>query len=198
MPTRIDPWKQAEVKDYGKIMRDFGIERFGDLLPRIKDPSIYMRRGVIFGHRDFGKIVDCMNGGKPFVMMTGLMPSGKFHLGHKMLADEFIYLQKHGGRLYVCVADVEAYNMRGGSLEELRKTAVEEYLTNYIALGLEPRNCDFYFQSERSEDAEKSNAFHRMLGIVSKRVTMNEMKAIYGDLSPGKIISVLTLSLIHI
>jgi tryptophanyl-tRNA synthetase len=192
MAEKIDPWGQAEVKDYGRLMREFGIEPFGPLLRRIPDPNLYMRRGLIFGHRDFGKIADCISRKKPFVMLTGLMPSGKFHLGHKMVADEFIYLQEKGAKTYICVADIEAYNMRGKSLEELRKIAIEEYLINYIALGLKPRNCDFYFQSERSKDAEKSNAYYRMIGMVSDRVTMNEMKAIYGSLSPGKMISVLT------
>jgi len=192
MPKRIDPWSQAGIKDYDRLIKDFGIEPFRPLLNRIPDPHLYMRRGVIFGHRNFGKIADCIRKKKPFVMLTGLMPSGKFHLGHKMVADEFIYLQQKGAKTYIVVADIEAYNMRGQTLEELRKTAIEEYLINYIALGLKPKDCHFYFQSNRSQDPEKSNAFYRTIGIVSNRVTMNEMKAIYGSLSPGKIMSVLT------
>ncbi len=192
MPKRIDPWSQAGIKDYGRLIEEFGIEPFRSVVKKVPEPHLYMRRGVIFGHRDFGKIADCMRKRKPFVMLTGLMPSGKFHLGHKMVADEFIYLQRQGAKTYIVVADVEAYNMRGQSLEQLRKTAIEEYLINYIALGLKPKGCHFYFQSNRSTDAEKSNAFYRLIGIVSNRVTMNEMKAIYGALSPGKIMSVLT------
>jgi len=192
MQQKIDPWGKSEVEDYSRLMRDFGIEPFGNVLKKIRGPSLYMRRGVIFGHRDFARIAECMASRKKFVMLTGLMPSGKFHLGHKMVADEFIYLQQHGAKTYICVADIEAYNMRGKNLKELRETAIEEYLLNYIALGLEPKNCEFYFQSRRSDDPEKSNAFYRTVGIVSRRVTMNEMKAIYGDLSPGKIISALT------
>ncbi len=192
MEDTIDPWGRGEVKNYKRLMDDFGIEPFKNVLGKVPEPSLYMRRGVIFGHRDFGKIADRMRKKQPFVMLTGLMPSGKFHLGHKMVADEFIYLQEHGARTYICVADTEAYNMRQKSFEELRKTAIEEYLLNYIALGLKPKNCDFYFQSQRSREAEKSNAYYRMVGIISRRVTMNELKAIYGDLTPGKIISVFT------
>jgi tryptophanyl-tRNA synthetase len=192
MVKKIDPWSQEDIKDYGRLIRDFGIQPFGPLLRKVPDPPIYMRRGVVFGHRDFGKVVERMRRKKPFVMMTGLMPSGKFHIGHKMLAEQIIYLQQKGAKIYLCVADIEAYNMRGQSMEELRKTAIEEYLLNYIALGLKPKNCDFYFQSARSSDPVKCNAFYRMIGIVSRRTTMNEMKAIYGNISPGKIISVLT------
>jgi tryptophanyl-tRNA synthetase len=193
MADRIDPWSsKIEVKDYSRLLKEFGIQDFRPLVPKIKDPMLTMRRGIIFGHRDFDRVINAIEGRKKFVMLTGLMPSGKFHLGHKMVADEIVYLQEHGARTYICVADTEAYNMRGLKMEEMRKTAIEEYLLNYIALGLKPKDCDFYFQSARSAEAGKSNAYYRLIGMVSKRTTFNEMKAIYGELTPGKIISVFT------
>ena len=192
MQDRIDPWGSEAVKDYDKLEKEFGIEDFKRLIPKIKDPMLTMRRGIVFGHRDFGRIINAINRKQKFVMLTGLMPSGKFHIGHKMVADEIIYLQQHGAITYLIVADIEAYNMRGQRLEELRKTAIEEYLINYIALGLKPKKCDFYFQSARSSDPEKANAYYRLIGMVSKRTTFNEMRAIYGELTPGKIMSVFT------
>jgi tryptophanyl-tRNA synthetase len=190
---KLDPWSSdVQVKDYGKLEKEFGIEPVEPLLGKIPDPLIYMRRGAMFGHRDFGRILDAMQKKKPFVMMTGLMPSGKFHLGHRMLADEIVYLQEHGAKIYLCVADIEAYNTRGVPLDEGRKTAIEEYLLNYMALGLKPKNCDFYFQSSRSSDEKKANAFYRLVGMAAKKVTFNEMSAVYGELTPGKIMSVFT------
>jgi len=188
----IDPWGSGSVKDYGKLIKQFGIEDFKPLLPKIKDPMLTMRRGIVFGHRDFGRIMDAIGKRQKFVMLTGLMPSGKFHLGHKMVAEEIIYLQQKGARTYLLVADIEAYNMRSQKLEELRKTAIEEYLVNYIALGLKPKNTDFFFQSNRSSDPDKASAYYRLIGMVSKRTTFNEMRAIYGELTPGKIMSVFT------
>ena len=41
-------------------------------------------------------------------------------------------------------------------LQESRKIALEEYISNYVALGLDLKKCDIYFQSERSKDAKKS------------------------------------------
>jgi tryptophanyl-tRNA synthetase len=192
MKETIDPWGKMDIKDYGKLSKEFGIEKFEPLARKLPEPHISMRRGVVFGHRDFSRILEYIIHRKPYAMMTGLMPSGKFHLGHRMLAEQIIYYQNHGAHVYLCVADTEAYNMRINSLKELRKTAIEEYLLNYIALGLKPKNCDFYFQSDRTRDAKKSNAYYRLIGMVSKRVTSNEMEAIYGELSPGKIMSVLT------
>jgi tryptophanyl-tRNA synthetase len=192
MVKRLDPWKSQDIKDYDKLMKQFGIQDFGSIIPRLPEPHLLMRRGIVFGHRDFEKIINAKKRSKPFVMMTGLMPSGKFHLGHKALAEQFIFYQKLGAELFICVADIEAYNMRKKSLEELRKIAIEEYLLNYIALGLKPKNVDFYFQSARSRDADKSNAFYRLIGMASRRTTLNEMKDIYGEVSPGKYISVMT------
>jgi tryptophanyl-tRNA synthetase len=192
MKQRIDPWKSNDIKDYGKLIKEFGIEDFKEILPKVPDPHILMRRGIVFGHRDFGRILDTARRKKPFAMMTGLMPSGKFHLGHRALAEQFIYYQNLGAELYICVADIEAYNMRNLSMEELRRIAIEEYLLNYIALGLRPKGVHLYFQSQRSQEAAKSNAYYRLIGLVSRKTTFNEMKDIYGELSPGKIMSVMT------
>ncbi len=185
----IDPWGKQEVKDYAKTAKMFGISPFSGIIRKLKEPHLLMRRGVVFGHRDFDRILTAKEG---YAMMTGLMPSGKFHLGHKILADQIIYHQKElGAKIFLCVADVEAYNMRLDDMKKLRETAIEEYLVNYIALGLEPKNCDFYFQSERSKDADKSNAFYRLASMVGRKITMNELQAIYGEISPGKLVSVL-------
>ena len=187
----IDPWEVKGDIDYEKLSREFGVKKFSNILKQIPEPNTYMRRNIIYAHRDFEKILNRIKNKQPFIMMTGLMPSGKFHLGHKMVADQMIYYQEHGAKLYICVADIEAYNTRHIPLEELKQTAINEYLLNYIALGLKPKNVDFYFQSNRHKNSEKSNAYYRLTSKVSRYTTLNEMKAIYGTLTPGKIISIM-------
>jgi len=192
MKLEINPWGSEDVKDYEKLSKEFGIQPFGPLLKKIKEPHLLMRRGLVFGHRDFDKILNAIKGKESYAMMTGLMPSGKFHLGHKILAEQIIYHQQVlGGKIFLCVADIEAYNMRINKMDELRKTAIEEYLLNYIALGLKPKNCDFYFQSSRSKDPDQVNAFYRLAGMAARKTTFNEMRAIYGEISPGKVMSVM-------
>ncbi|MCD6590410.1 MAG: tryptophan--tRNA ligase [Candidatus Aenigmarchaeota archaeon] len=183
----INPWGSEDVKDYDKIMKDFGISPFTPLVKKIRNPHYLMKRGIIFGHRDFERILEAIEKKKEFAMMTGLMPSGKFHLGHKLLADQIIYYQQElGAKIFLCVADIEAYNMRLDDLDKLKDIAINEYLINYIALGLKPKSCDFYFQSNRSI------AYYKLADMVARKVTFNELKDIYGELSPGKIISVMT------
>jgi len=181
----IDPWESSDVSDYGKLIKDFGMESFDKFQIRF-DSFRYVRRGVIFGQRDFGKIVAAMDKGKPFAMMTGLMPSGRFHLGHKMVADEIIWLQGMGAETFICAADIESYLMRDIPFAQAQQTAALEYLANYLALGLKKKDLHFWFQSDYI------NPYYRLRDMASKRVTFKELSAIYGDLSPGKIISALT------
>ncbi len=189
---KVTPWDVKGEVDYDRLARDFGI-KLVPKLPEKFNENLLFRRKVIFAHRDFNRILDSIKKKEKFVLMTGLMPSGKFHLGHMILAKQFSFYQKLGAKLYIAVADIEAYNARQKSLEELKKIAIDQYLINYIALGVKPKTCDFYFQSERSEDAKKSNAYYSLAGKFSRYATFNEFKGVYGDISPGK----MTASLIQ-
>jgi len=185
MNPRIDPWGSGDIEDYQNLFREFGIESFERFRKKFPD-NRYIRRGIIFGHRDFGRISDAIEKKKPFVMMTGLMPSGKFHLGHKMVVDQIVWYQKMGAEIFLCSADLETYTVRDIDLKTARETAIGEYLTNYVALGLTEKNLRFWFQTDYKVP------YYRFRDILSKRVTFNELKAIYGDLTPGKIFSIIT------
>src|SRR4030042_4246511 len=132
----FNPWEVKGDINYEKLVKEFGIS----LIHSIKefDKDILFKRKLIFAHRDIQRILESIKSKKKFVMMTGLMPSGKFHIGHMLLAQQMILYQKLGAKLYIAVADLEAYGARGQSLEESRKIAVEQYITNYLALGLNP------------------------------------------------------------
>lgn len=182
----VNPWEVKGNVNYEKLMKEFGIKPIPEL-PNKFNEDILFRRKIIFAHRDFEAILESISKKKKFVMMTGLMPSGKFHFGHMIVALQMIFYQNLGAKLYIAVADLEAYGNRKKSLEELKKIAIEDYLMNYIALGLSPKNVDFYFQSERSNDSKKSNAYYRLASNFSRYATFNEFKAVYGDISPAKI-----------
>jgi len=184
----FNPWETKGDIDYNKLIKEFGISLLKQL-PDVFERELLFRRKIIFAHRDIQQILEAIQNKKKLVMMTGLMPTGKFHLGHMILARQMIFYQKLGAKIYIAVADIEAYNARGQSLEQSKKIAIEEYITNYIALGLKPENCKIYFQSQRSKDAKKSNAYYRLQNLLAKHVTFNEFKAVYGEISPGKMLS---------
>jgi len=184
---KVTPWEVSGHIDYEKLIKEFGLKPINiDILPKEFSESVLFRRNIIFAHRDFERIAEAFRKKKPFSMMTGLMPSGKFHFGHKLVAEQIIFYQKLGAKVYITVADIEAYNSRTHDMEKLRKTAIDEYLTNYIALGLDIKKCDFYFQSERSKNGKKSNAYYSLAGMLAGHATFNEFKAVYGEITPGK------------
>ncbi len=186
----VTPWEVKGNIDYDKLVKEFGLQPLRGLPEPFSDFLLF-KRGIIFAHRDFGQIVNAVQEKKKFALMTGLMPSGKFHFGHKLVIDQIIFYQNLGAKLYIAVADIEAYNTRSTDAAELRDTAINEYLLNYVALGLDLKKCDFYFQSRRSNDAVKANAYYRLAGMLARHATMNEFNAIYGEVSPAKISSAL-------
>ena len=186
---QLDPWGSMKIENYDKLFSEFGIEsfeKFSRMLDKREISNRYIRRKIIFGHRDFGRIMSAIENSTEFVMMTGLMPSGRFHFGHKMLADQIVWYQGVGAEVYLCVADLEAYLTRNKTPDECKRTAIEEYLKNYVALGLTDKNLHFWFQSDYRLP------YYQMRDRLANRVTFNELSAIYGELSPGKILSVLT------
>ncbi len=169
---RVTPWEVEGVVDYDRLMKEFGIQPFSEILGRIPNPNKLMRRGVIFGHRDYDRILDAMSEGRPWAVMSGFMPSGLPHFGHKMTMDEIVWHQRMGGKAFVAIADMEAHVVRGLSWEKTREIGML-YLKSIVALGLKPDNAVLYFQS--SSRHVKDLAFE-----LSAEVNWSELKAIYG------------------
>jgi tryptophanyl-tRNA synthetase len=183
---RLDPWGKGDIEDYENLFSEFGIESFDKYREKFSD-NRYIRRGIIFGQRDYARISDAIEKKKRFAMMTGLMPSGKFHFGHKMVADQIIWYQKMNADTFICAADLEASVVRDIGMQEARKIAIEEYLTNYVALGLSEKNLTFWFQTDYVVP------YYRFRDQLSKKVTLNELRGIYGDdLTTGKLFSAIT------
>ncbi len=170
--TTLDPWGAVKIDNYSKLFDEFGISKFDDLLARIPNPHRYMRRHVIFGHRSYDTVLDAMLSKKPFAAMSGFMPSGKAHLGHKMVMEEIIWHQQQGGDAFLAIADMEAHAVRGKSWKECRELGVNEYILSAIALGFEPGG-HIYFQSSSAQ--VKDLSFE--LGI---KANFSELSAIYG------------------
>ena len=171
---KIDPWSSTTYQDYTKLRDEFGIEEFSeDLWKNLPKPHKLLRRGVIIGHRGFQEIKDAVQNKKPWAILTGLMPSGRMHLGHKMVIDEVIYYQSLGADINIAVADFEAFATRGNTLEQTKEYALKEYITNYVALGLKPKNCRIYFQSKNQD--VKDLAY-----LLGKKVNWSQMQATYG------------------
>ena len=181
MTVLIDPWGSSLVEDYERLLTEFGLDTFApDKLPQ---PNRLMRRNIAFASQDIDIIAECIAKKKPFYALSGIMPSGdKLHLGNKMVVENLKYFQQHGAQTYILVADLEASVTRDVSLEEARKRALEFHIPAYIALGLDPEKTTVYFQSDNMSSVH--------IGFdVAQKITLNEFRAAYGDLTPGKIMS---------
>jgi len=168
---KITPWEVEGVVDYNRLIEEFGIQPFSEVIEKLPELSSLMRRGVIFGHRDYNKIVDAINNKKPWAVMSGFMPSGMPHFGHKMTMDEIIWHQKMGGMAFVAIADMESHVVRNFSWEQVKEIGLE-YIKSIIALGLND-DAVIYFQS--ADTAVKDLAFE-----LSAEVNWSELKSIYG------------------
>ena len=168
---RIDPWSSDQSTDYSRIVHQFGLSSVDtNTLP---NPGMLHRRGIVFAHRDLDVVVDRIGSNDPFGVLTGLMPSGRMHLGHSMVIEQVKWFQGQGADVSVAVADLEALATRGTSLRRGREIALREYVLNYAALGLDPENTNVYFQSSRP-------AVQRLAFTLGQRTNLSELEAIYG------------------
>jgi tryptophanyl-tRNA synthetase len=170
--TTLDPWGAVKIDNYSKLFDEFGISKFEDLLGKIKNPHRYMRRRVIFGHRSYDSVLKAMLSGKPFAAMSGFMPTGKAHLGHKMVMEEIIWHQQQGGDAFLAIADMEAHAVRGKTWKECRELGINEYILSAIALGLLP-GAHIYFQS-------RFNPVKDLSFEIGIKANFSELSAIYG------------------
>ena len=105
----VNPWSvSGEVVDgvalaidYEKLISQFGTKHIdAPLLERFErvtghKPHRFMRRGIVFSHRDLEIILDLYETGKPFFLYTGRGPSSdSMHIGH-MIPFEFTKYAKH-------------------------------------------------------------------------------------------------------
>ncbi len=188
----LDPWESAlRVESYEKLFKFFGVKPFSDVAERARkvfgDLHYLMRRGVVFAHRDFDRVIDAYEKGEEVAVVTGFMPSGRFHVGHMMVVEQLKFYQKLGFHVFVVLADAEAYAVRKLERKAIIEYALNEYVANMIALGLEPnRRLHIYFQTNYRTE------YYRLIQMFSRKVTLAEMEAIYGKLEPAKVVAALT------
>ena len=168
----LDPWGSASVGDYADLFDRFGIEAFDDVVGDVASPHYLMRRGVIFGHREYDAVAEAMANDEPFAALSGFMPTGDPHIGHKLVFDELIWHQAQGGDVFGLIADLEAHSARGMSWDEIDEHA-RDYLLSLLALGFDPEAGEIYRQSDNREVQD--------LGFeLGSKANFSELQALYG------------------
>ena len=176
----IDPWGAKEIKIDEKLIKEFGLKKFD----REKPPFNHylFERGILLAHRDFDIIEKNLKSKKPVIQLTGIASSGSLHLGHKVDVDVYLMLRKLGAKSFFVVSDIDAYVSRPNSvipsLDKSKEYAVD-IIAHLLALGI-PKE-EIYVQSR------KEPRYYEFAFEVSKKITENEYKAIYGHLNLGKL-----------
>lgn len=189
---KIDPWSvsgevgedgKLKAIDYAKLTNEFGttlidnaiLERFERVTGR--KPHRFMRRQIVFSHRDLSAILDRYEKNEPFFLYTGRGPSSdSMHVGHTQVFEFVKWLQDVlDAPLIIMLTDDEKFLFS-------EKRTVEEVMgfsrTNakdIIAIGFDPKKT-FIF----SDFEYVGGAFYRNIVRFSKRVTFNKAKAIFG------------------
>ncbi len=185
MAARLDPWGHFAIESYEKLFKQFGIEPIDNILDKLPRRHRYFSRKIVFGHRDLGRWIEAYKRGGRVAVLTGFMPSGHVHLGHLMVFEELRYYQELGVPVNIAIADAEAYAVRRIPRRKLFEYA-REYIAYLYAVGVKPEKTRIYFQTN------SDTVYYRLIQLFSRKITMAEMQAIYGDLEPSKIVAAFT------
>ncbi|MFX1312974.1 MAG: tryptophan--tRNA ligase [Promethearchaeota archaeon] len=182
---KIDPWGTSALEDadYSRLIKEFGIEEMDAVTRERFKKNRFIRRKIIFGHRDLNLVFKAIEKRQPWAVMSGIKPSGPFHLGTATTALEIIEFQRLGGKAYYGIADIESWEDNGIPWEEAEETAIDN-LADILALGLDPSPEKAYIWRQSEEPIVKDVCFK-----VSRLVTQNMLNAIYGERTFGLYIS---------
>ena len=175
---RIDPWG-SELVDYAHLIKEFGMEKFPEEYAKKLKHRLF-ERGMVVAHRDFKKVMERIDSKKPFIQMTGIATSGRLHFGHKVDIDLFLFFKSLGAHSYFAACDIDAYTSRQKikSMKEAKENAVDN-VAHALAFGISEK--EIYVQSQ------KDARYYEFAFEISKRVTENEHRAVYGSVELGKV-----------
>jgi len=180
MEEEIDPWGSNEIRIDDKLIKEFGLKKFD--LNDLPSKHYLFERGIILAHRDFEPILESIRLKKQFIQLTGIASSGPIHMGHKLDIDVYLLFKSLGAKSFFVVSDIDAYVSRPDSkvpsLQKAKENAVE-LIAHLMTLGI-PKG-DIYIQGK------KEARYYEFAFEMSKKITENEFKAVYGHLNIGKI-----------
>ena len=174
---------EGEV-DYEKVMKEFGVEPIEKYLKKMKNLDLIYRRGIVFAHRDFDKIYNCIKNKKPFAVLTGFNPSNNLHLGNLFFLKQALFFQKQGADVFIPISNDETYVFRKTyNLEKTTEFAKKEIIPSIIALGFDPEKTKIFISTKTSQVYE--------LAIkLSVKTTLSSIKSTFGfenETNPGQI-----------
>lgn len=187
--TIVTPWDvQGDEEtgvDYDKLIKQFGCSKINqELIDRFervtgKKCHHFIKRGIVYSHREFDRILDCYEKGQKFYLYTGRGPSANtMHMGHlvpfmitKWLQDVFDV------PLVVQITDDEKFLFKPNlELDDCMKYA-HENIKDIIAVGFDPEKTFIFTDMDY---ISSSKNFLINIRRVQKAVTHNQAKGAFG------------------
>ncbi len=102
---------------------------------------------------------------KKIVVLTGIRPTGRLHLGHYVgMIENLIKLQNEADKLFYMIADVQAFTDNADNPEKVRNNVLEVALDS-LACGADPSKTTIFIQSEIPEIAELTIFFLNLVTL---------------------------------
>ena len=140
-------------------------------------PHRWMRRGLFFSHRDFERILDRYEEGKPFFLYTGRGPSsGSLHLGHTIPLEFTRWLQEvfDVPLVFMLTDDEKALFNEKLTFETALEFAMEN-ARDIIALGFDVKKTFLYSDLKYVSNHILMNAWE-----FSKYIPFNQVRGAFG------------------
>ena len=185
----ITPWtvkaesadgKMATI-DYDHVISQFGCQKFNsshvEAFERLAGDRAhrFLRRNLVFAHRDFDVVLSSLERGEKFYLYTGRGPSSRsMHIGHSVPFLLCKYLQKtFNVPIVIQITDDEKFLCKNISLEESRRYAAEN-IKDIIAYGFDS-NLTYIFSNYESAHLFEENTLK-----IAKNITLNDAFKVFG------------------
>lgn len=169
-----------QIKDYyGQKTQELNLKPFSRIKSYLKESihniSPLISRDVVFAHLDFEPFTTDIARGKEFTVISGLNPSSPLHLGHKVMFDLLLFLQKLGATIFIPITNDESYvDEKVTSLAESRRIAYETIIPSIMAFGFDPNKTKIFVMSDYPE-------IYNLAIHISKYVTNDYVRTVFGD-----------------
>ncbi len=157
--------------DKEKLITAFGASRIEEL--KKKPDYKYFHNGFLTSHRDFDKFYERLLNHEKSAIVSGLNPSGQFHIGHIGVLDINLFFQnEYGIDLYFPISDDESYVARKIDNQEIGLKNSFRLVKEALAYGYEPKKTHFII------DQIYTNIYNLAIKI-SRGINITTIRAIY-------------------
>jgi tryptophanyl-tRNA synthetase len=177
----VNPFEVKGEVDYNRLIEQFGAspvtKELIDRFERVTGSKahIFLRRGIIISHRDFGLLLDHYEKGLPIYIYTGRgASSDSIHIGHYIPLSFTKYLQDvFKAKVVIQMTNDEKYLFKNMSLEEVQRMTIEN-IKDIIAIGFNP-DTTFIF-----DNISYIGKLYPNVLKIQKAFTINKLQSAFG------------------